>query len=173
MKRIHILYITLHFIPWSGSLILSLFSYPNRNIKSLSEIQIVQVACGYYHSLALSKGKPNSPEVLCNFLPGNSEVFNIYFIFFLKRKYVYSTCYHLAQMGFQVGRDCVILQWKLKFEKQMYKQMWSFYFFRGGVCVISFNFIIWLSSNSCLLWFFPWSQIFLILLAHCSVPGLF
>ncbi|XP_075279217.1 putative E3 ubiquitin-protein ligase HERC4 isoform X1 [Opisthocomus hoazin] len=27
-----------------------------RNIKSLSEIQIVQVACGYYHSLALSKG---------------------------------------------------------------------------------------------------------------------
>ncbi|XP_009892293.1 PREDICTED: probable E3 ubiquitin-protein ligase HERC4 isoform X1 [Charadrius vociferus] len=26
-----------------------------RNIKSLSEIQIVQVACGYYHSLALSK----------------------------------------------------------------------------------------------------------------------
>ncbi|NXJ48207.1 HERC4 ligase, partial [Spizaetus tyrannus] len=38
------------------SLILSLFSYPDRNIKSLSEIQIVQVACGYYHSLALSKG---------------------------------------------------------------------------------------------------------------------
>uniref|UniRef100_UPI003134273B probable E3 ubiquitin-protein ligase HERC4 isoform 6 n=1 Tax=Mus musculus TaxID=10090 RepID=UPI003134273B len=28
-----------------------------RNIKSLSDIQIVQVACGYYHSLALSKGK--------------------------------------------------------------------------------------------------------------------
>ncbi|NWU72239.1 HERC4 ligase, partial [Pterocles burchelli] len=27
-----------------------------RNIKSLSDIQIVQVACGYYHSLALSKG---------------------------------------------------------------------------------------------------------------------
>lgn len=27
-----------------------------RNIRSLSEIQIVQVACGYYHSLALSKG---------------------------------------------------------------------------------------------------------------------
>ncbi|XP_074446115.1 putative E3 ubiquitin-protein ligase HERC4 isoform X3 [Larus michahellis] len=27
-----------------------------RNIKSLSEIQIVQVACGYCHSLALSKG---------------------------------------------------------------------------------------------------------------------
>ncbi|XP_009077375.1 PREDICTED: probable E3 ubiquitin-protein ligase HERC4 isoform X3 [Acanthisitta chloris] len=27
-----------------------------RNIKSLSEIQIIQVACGYYHSLALSKG---------------------------------------------------------------------------------------------------------------------
>ncbi|NWI84833.1 HERC4 ligase, partial [Pitta sordida] len=27
-----------------------------RNIKSLSEVQIVQVACGYYHSLALSKG---------------------------------------------------------------------------------------------------------------------
>ncbi|XP_024416980.2 probable E3 ubiquitin-protein ligase HERC4 isoform X2 [Desmodus rotundus] len=26
-----------------------------RNIKSLSDIQIVQVACGYYHSLALSK----------------------------------------------------------------------------------------------------------------------
>ncbi|XP_039591074.1 probable E3 ubiquitin-protein ligase HERC4 isoform X2 [Polypterus senegalus] len=26
-----------------------------KNIKSLSEIQIVQVACGYYHSLALSK----------------------------------------------------------------------------------------------------------------------
>ena len=29
----------------------------SRNIKSLSDIQIVQVACGYYHSLALSKGK--------------------------------------------------------------------------------------------------------------------
>uniref|UniRef100_J3S1J2 Putative E3 ubiquitin-protein ligase HERC4-like n=1 Tax=Crotalus adamanteus TaxID=8729 RepID=J3S1J2_CROAD len=27
-----------------------------RNIKSLSDIQIVQVACGYFHSLALSKG---------------------------------------------------------------------------------------------------------------------
>uniref|UniRef100_A0A8C3T474 HECT-type E3 ubiquitin transferase n=1 Tax=Chelydra serpentina TaxID=8475 RepID=A0A8C3T474_CHESE len=27
-----------------------------RNIKSLSDIQIMQVACGYYHSLALSKG---------------------------------------------------------------------------------------------------------------------
>ncbi|XP_038599484.1 probable E3 ubiquitin-protein ligase HERC4 isoform X2 [Tachyglossus aculeatus] len=27
-----------------------------RNIKSLSDIQIVQVSCGYYHSLALSKG---------------------------------------------------------------------------------------------------------------------
>ncbi|XP_016850770.1 probable E3 ubiquitin-protein ligase HERC4 isoform X3 [Anolis carolinensis] len=27
-----------------------------RNIKSLSDVQIVQVACGYYHSLALSKG---------------------------------------------------------------------------------------------------------------------
>ncbi|XP_053163446.1 probable E3 ubiquitin-protein ligase HERC4 isoform X3 [Hemicordylus capensis] len=27
-----------------------------RNIKSLSDIQIAQVACGYYHSLALSKG---------------------------------------------------------------------------------------------------------------------
>uniref|UniRef100_A0A8C2PBJ1 Probable E3 ubiquitin-protein ligase HERC4 n=1 Tax=Capra hircus TaxID=9925 RepID=A0A8C2PBJ1_CAPHI len=32
-----------------------------RNIKSLSDIQIVQVACGYYHSLALSKGN----EVFC------------------------------------------------------------------------------------------------------------
>ncbi|KAM5237247.1 putative E3 ubiquitin-protein ligase HERC4 isoform 3-T3 [Ctenodactylus gundi] len=32
-----------------------------RNIKSLSDIQIVQVACGYYHSLALSKGS----EVFC------------------------------------------------------------------------------------------------------------
>ncbi|XP_060262816.1 probable E3 ubiquitin-protein ligase HERC4 isoform X5 [Ovis aries] len=28
-----------------------------RNIKSLSDIQIVQVACGYYHSLALSKDR--------------------------------------------------------------------------------------------------------------------
>ncbi|XP_031812745.1 probable E3 ubiquitin-protein ligase HERC4 isoform X1 [Sarcophilus harrisii] len=27
-----------------------------RNIKSLTDIQIVQIACGYYHSLALSKG---------------------------------------------------------------------------------------------------------------------
>lgn len=34
----------------------SLFLF-SRNIKSLSDIQIVQVACGYYHSLALSKGK--------------------------------------------------------------------------------------------------------------------
>nr|XP_012422633.1 PREDICTED: probable E3 ubiquitin-protein ligase HERC4 isoform X3 [Odobenus rosmarus divergens] len=32
-----------------------------RNIKSLSDIQIVQVACGYYHSLALSKAS----EVFC------------------------------------------------------------------------------------------------------------
>lgn len=48
----------------------------------------------------------------------------------------------LARMGFQVGRDCVILQWKLKFEKQMYKQMWSFYFFR--VCVL---FLLILSSG--------------------------
>lgn len=69
--------VTLDFIPWPSSLIPSLFSYPNRNIKSLSEIQIVQVACGYYHSLALSKGKQDSSEVLCSFLPGNSEVFNI------------------------------------------------------------------------------------------------
>uniref|UniRef100_A0A2K6K0F2 HECT and RLD domain containing E3 ubiquitin protein ligase 4 n=1 Tax=Rhinopithecus bieti TaxID=61621 RepID=A0A2K6K0F2_RHIBE len=32
-----------------------------RNIKSLSDIQIIQVACGYYHSLALSKAS----EVFC------------------------------------------------------------------------------------------------------------
>ncbi|XP_060225409.1 probable E3 ubiquitin-protein ligase HERC4 isoform X3 [Meriones unguiculatus] len=32
-----------------------------RNIKSLSDIQIVQVSCGYYHSLALSKAS----EVFC------------------------------------------------------------------------------------------------------------
>ncbi|XP_055446864.1 probable E3 ubiquitin-protein ligase HERC4 isoform X6 [Bubalus kerabau] len=32
-----------------------------RNIKSLSDVQIVQVACGYYHSLALSKAS----EVFC------------------------------------------------------------------------------------------------------------
>uniref|UniRef100_A0A673TQL6 HECT and RLD domain containing E3 ubiquitin protein ligase 4 n=1 Tax=Suricata suricatta TaxID=37032 RepID=A0A673TQL6_SURSU len=32
-----------------------------RNIKSLSDIQIVQIACGYYHSLALSKAS----EVFC------------------------------------------------------------------------------------------------------------
>ncbi|XP_023596553.1 probable E3 ubiquitin-protein ligase HERC4 isoform X9 [Trichechus manatus latirostris] len=32
-----------------------------RNIKSLADIQIVQVACGYYHSLALSKAS----EVFC------------------------------------------------------------------------------------------------------------
>ncbi|XP_065750861.1 probable E3 ubiquitin-protein ligase HERC4 isoform X3 [Phocoena phocoena] len=32
-----------------------------RNIKSLSDIQIVQVACGYYHSLALSKAS----EIFC------------------------------------------------------------------------------------------------------------
>ncbi|GAB5578415.1 probable E3 ubiquitin-protein ligase HERC4 isoform X1 [Prionailurus iriomotensis] len=32
-----------------------------QNIKSLSDIQIVQVACGYYHSLALSKAS----EVFC------------------------------------------------------------------------------------------------------------
>lgn len=54
--------VTLDFIPWPSSLIPSLFSYPNRNIKSLSEIQIVQVACGYYHSLALSKGKQDSSK---------------------------------------------------------------------------------------------------------------
>lgn len=69
--------VTLYFMPWPSSLIPSLFSYPNRNIKSLSEIQIVQVACGYYHSLALSKGKQDSSEVLCSFLAGDSEVFNI------------------------------------------------------------------------------------------------
>lgn len=71
--------VTCYYVPQSSSLIPSLFSYPNRNIKSLSEIQIVQVACGYYHSLALSKGKRDSSGVLCHFLPGSSEVFSVLF----------------------------------------------------------------------------------------------
>lgn len=71
--------VTCYFIPRSSSLIPSLFSYPNRNIKSLSEIQIVQVACGYYHSLALSKGKQDSSGAIYNFLPGSSKVFNVLF----------------------------------------------------------------------------------------------
>lgn len=39
----------------------------------------MQVACGYYHSLALSKGKQNSSGAICGFLSGSSMVFNVLF----------------------------------------------------------------------------------------------
>lgn len=101
VKRMHLIIlsfnVTCYYVPQSSSLIPSLFSYPNRNIKSLSEIQIVQVACGYYHSLALSKGKQDSSGVLCHFLPGSSEVFGVLFHLDLNLK---NKCVNWGSVGY-------------------------------------------------------------------------
>ena len=59
----------------------------SRNIKSLSDVQITQVACGYWHSHALSKGKRSNlnHEVIlsCTFIIDSLLfIFSIYLTLF-------------------------------------------------------------------------------------------